>query len=115
MLLSYLKRKYRNYKLSKCPRINLWVDDERLPPDDYMWAITAAEAINIIKSFPIDTLSLDHDLGPPSAGTGYDVACWIENNIAHIPKIIDCHSANPVGRKRIEMAINSAYKREGEF
>ena len=56
--------------------------------------------------------SLDHDLGPPSAGTGYDVAKYIERSAYEgtLPPLRGCsHSSNPVGRRAIEDALTQAH------
>ena len=55
-----------------------------------------------------DELWLDHDLG--SNKTGYDIAVILEHRAVsglYVPPVIGCHSANPVGRKRIIQVINS--------
>lgn len=91
--------------------VDLWVDDVRKPPDGYVWATTAREAIGILKNNVVHRLSLDHDLGPPGAGTGYDVALWLEENFHSMPQYAKCHSSNPVGRDRIRAALQSAKRR----
>lgn len=54
---------------------------------------------------PWDLLLLDHDLASFEADgkekTGYDIMCWLEQNIEFLPAQIECVSANPVGRARI--------------
>lgn len=76
-----------------------------------MGATTAAEAIAILEAGGIEEVSLDHDLGPPEAGSGYDVACWIEQ-AAHEgltpPMRWNIHSANPVGMQRMTAALTNA-------
>lgn len=105
---------------------NLWVDDVRNPPaTGWKWAKSYDEAIEILDNYQVYALSLDHDLGMtqtilPSGlaignesfeeKTGYDVACWIENKVGfdesyHPPFTIRCHSANPEGKRRIELVI----------
>lgn len=64
-----------------------------------------------------DLLLLDHDLGPDSVKykkewTGYDVMQWLEMNPQYLPGRIQCISANPVGRKRIEVVIDKLYPLE---
>jgi hypothetical protein len=58
---------------------------------------------------PWDLLLLDHDLASFDSNavekTGYDIMCWLEENAAYVPKEIQCVSANPVGRSRIEVVI----------
>lgn len=105
--------------------ICVWLDDIREPPNDgrnWLCVKTAAECIALLERSPriVDVLSLDHDLGehpdaPENPGTGYDVACWLEERAAHhpgfetLPKRVLCHSANPVGRKRILQALARVY------
>ena len=54
---------------------------------------------------------LDHDLGDDVVnGTGYSVVCWIEEVVAtrgFVPPRMLIHSANIVGRARMEQAIAS--------
>lgn len=55
-------------------------------------------------------LYLDHDLGVFSGAggrerTGYDIACWLEQNPQHLPDRIEVVSNNPAGKRNIEMAL----------
>lgn len=97
-------------------KIKLWIDDVRVPPDEtWIWAKNAYEAVGLILLHEISEVSFDHDLGKPYMNvqevTGYDVAKVIEG-LAHMnvmPRIKwGVHSANPVGRKNIELAMVSA-------
>jgi hypothetical protein len=107
--------------------MNLFVDDERNPEDEYVrdemakngisgynpseWKVvrTAQDAIDTLKRGGIDVLSLDHDLG--EGPTGYDVIRWIEEQVFindfKAPDEMVVHSANPVGAKNIKQAISS--------
>jgi hypothetical protein len=56
--------------------------------------------LKYLKQNRVTKISLDHDLGLEEAGTGYDVAKWIEE--ATYNKTLNklnwnIHSANPVG------------------
>jgi hypothetical protein len=96
--------------------VNLWLDDIRTPPDkEWTWVRTPEDAIEILQAGRVQRLSLDHDLGLDAAEserTGYSVLVWLEAEIAHgrwsfpLPEI-RIHSANPVGRKRMQQAIAS--------
>ena len=91
--------------------MKLYLDDERQTPYGWARAFTAPEAIALLAAGGVDAISLDHDLGPPEAGTGYDVAAWIEEQAAVgvlAPLKWSVHSANPVGRTRMEAAMRSA-------
>ncbi len=109
----------------------LFLDDKRLPPNDaWTLAKTAHEAIELLKTGKVEVISLDHDLGPPEAGTGYDVAKWLEAGHARAARDPDfdgdnilvtsdddpivipnplwhIHSSNPVGAKNITMALRN--------
>lgn len=46
----------------------------------------------------------------PHVGTGYDICCWFEANPELWPKVRpDVHSANPVGRVRMQQVIKRYY------
>ena len=59
-----------------------------------------------MKSFHVDEVDLDHDLGDFDEDgeeyTGYDVLLWmVENNVR--PEKINVHTANPVAREYMEL------------
>lgn len=101
--------------------MKLWLDDERIPPWGWAGFKTPEEMIDFIalcyeKKEVIDVISLDHDLGlidPQTLDerTGYDVLLWLERNANLVarygPKKIVVHTANPVARRRMEMAVGS--------
>lgn len=91
--------------------MKLWLDDERPAPSEWIRentvaiATTAPAAIDFLRAGIITEVSLDHDLGPVEAGTGYDVIAWIEERVAtdhsYRPPIIYIHTANPAARVRM--------------
>ena len=89
--------------------IKLFLDDCRKCPKGYNQVFTAEQAIIFLKAFDVSHISLDHDLGPIEAGTGYDVACYIETEHAIHGKFANLkwriHSSNPVGRQRMAAAL----------
>ena len=91
--------------------MNIWLDDERTMPLGFdCHTKTAAGAIELLAAGGVTAISLDHDLGD-TGGTGYEVACYIEQaayigTLSTIDVLI--HSANPVGRERMEEAIDNA-------
>ncbi len=94
--------------------MKIFLDDERQPPDD-SWTLVQwpHEVISLIKNNDIDAISLDHDLGDDSIGTGYDVVLWIEEKVAlgeMIPPKITVHSANISARKKMIAGIKNIYK-----
>jgi len=117
-------------------KINLWLDDVRPAPWGWTLVKTDAEARWYLERGLVQTASLDHDLGAcedcmggntveqwlekfafrsmPNCdhfGTGYTLVCWMEetgNWPKEKPKV---HSANPVGRAKMEVAINRHFDR----
>lgn len=91
----------------------VWLDDQRPMPEGYDTHVyTATEAINLLKSGAVTAISLDHDLGGPENGTGYDVAKWIEQAAySGAPRIEwQLHSSNPSGRANMRAALEQAEK-----
>lgn len=89
--------------------MRLWVDDERPMPDSYDFRVECYEdAILILETYEVTKISLDHDLGTEE--TGYDIACWIERESTRgLPRIEwNLHTANPVGREKMKMAMEMA-------
>ena len=93
--------------------INVWLDDERETPEGWVNFKTAWDCIEFMKnnSGKVDIISLDHDLGDDfEHGTGYNVICWIEEQI-HVnnefipPNDIRIHTANASARQKMENAL----------
>ena len=96
----------------RCPLRNLkvWLDDLRPAPEGWVRVLWPSEAIELLKTGAVAELSLDHDLGDDSRGTGYDVLVWLEEQVAlqgFEPPAIVIHSANVVGRQRMQQAIDA--------
>lgn len=96
--------------------MKLYLDDERPTPDGWKRAYTAAEAIKELSWRNVTHLSLDHDLGPNTAGTGYTVCLWLEEMIGNdptfpLPEII-LHTANPVGRQNMQRVLDAIARRK---
>lgn len=93
--------------------MKVFLDDERLPPKGWKLARWPEEVIELIKTTQVQTVSLDHDLGDDSVGTGYDVILWIEEQVAlrkiEPPEII-VHSANTSARLKMVAGIKKIYK-----
>jgi len=88
--------------------MRVFLDDERITPDGWVRVYWPDEAIALLKSGMVDEISLDHDLGDDSRGTGYDVIRWIEEAVAlnsfEPPKIF-VHSANASAREKMIAGI----------
>ena len=90
--------------------MKVFLDDERIAPDDWVAVRWPEEAIALLKTGNVTDMSLDHDLGDDEHGTGYDVILWIEEAVAtkkFIPPRITVHSANSSARQKMELGIES--------
>lgn len=94
----------------------LFLDDERFPPQksnlDFIIARDVSAAKDIYKSWKINFISFDHDLGE-NQETGLEFANWLINqDLDNAGFISDdftfyVHSQNPIGKKNIEDKLNS--------
>jgi hypothetical protein len=101
--------------------MKIYLDDMRKAPEGFIHVSTPEICIAQIKSawnkkIPIEILSLDHDLGlidpiTKAERTGYDVLLWLEENPQYMPNSILIHSANPVARRRMHLAIDAIERR----
>lgn len=103
--------------------LKLWLDDNRDPKDstiqslfgangDEVWVKTVSEAIDLIGSGYVSSISIDHDLGDGN-GDGYEVAKFIEEGAfdgSLEPFKCTVHSKNPVGARRVVQALENANK-----
>ena len=93
----------------------LFLDDERLPPDD-SWIVATSfnHAVKTVKVFGCpQVISFDHDLG--TGKTGMDFAKWLINQALDNPDFIpdgfsySIHSANPVGAENIRGLLENFF------
>jgi hypothetical protein len=98
-------------------KMKVHLDDIRQAPRGWRRAYWPDEAIRMLETGKVTEISLDHDLGDDSRGTGYDVLLWIEEAVAnrgfHPPKI-RIHTANPAAKLRMEAAVRSIMRLAGE-
>lgn len=90
--------------------MKIFLDDERKAPKGWIPVRWPQDAINLLKNNQVEIISLDHDLGNDSKGTGYDVILWIEEQVAlgkMLPPVIQVHSANPSAKQKMISGINS--------
>lgn len=91
--------------------MKVWLDDLRPSPPGWLHVTTASDAIVALRTKKVTQISLDHDLGAPEHGTGYDVACFIEQEsfIMMLPRLAwTVHTQNPVGRVKMTVALEHA-------
>ena len=90
--------------------MKVYLDDERIAPEGWIQTRWSDETIELLKSGNVAMLSLDHDLGDDSRGTGYDVLVWIEEQVVlngFVPPITTIHSANPSARIKMSLALDT--------
>ena len=93
--------------------MKVYLDDLRPAPEGWHRTLWPDEVIALLESGGVTHLSLDHDLGDDTRGTGYDVVRWIEEAVVtrnFVPPEIAIHSANPVGRERMARGILALQK-----
>lgn len=100
---------------------NLFIDDERFPPDDgRSWQVArnkeqVLQLLRIFQEMPT-FISFDHDLGDGEP-TGYDIAkCLVDLDLdGHLYFDVTnfdfyVHSQNPVGKQNIEKYLGGYLK-----
>jgi hypothetical protein len=99
--------------------MKVFLDDVRNTPPDWTRCFVPEEVIELLKTGEVEELSLDYDLGFRGAEewrTGEVPLKWLEEQVFteqwnfDVPKIV-IHSANPVGRARLQRAIESIERR----
>jgi hypothetical protein len=99
---------YRAPNIEPKAKMKVYLDDVREAPVGWMRVYWPDEAIALLESGAVTEISLDHDLGDDTRGTGYDVVRWIEEAVFtrhFVAPSIHIHSANPVGRDRMTRGI----------
>jgi len=97
--------------------MKIWLDDLRDAPND-SWTVarTVQDAFDLLLDNCgfVEEVSLDHDLGETDILTGYDFVNILEGMVGTgemrsviLPDKFSIHSANPVGRKNMQAAIDS--------
>lgn len=88
--------------------MKIYLDDERPTPEGWVRCYWPDEVIELLCFYDVTEVSLDHDLGDDSRGTGYDVILWIEKEFftkGYTPPKIKVHSANSSARVKMELGI----------
>jgi len=98
---------------------NLFIDDERMPPNDHReWIVarTSGEAVSFLYNYGTPSfISFDHDLGGDDTSIVYiDVLIELALDLIDMgvdpgkikfPRDFVVHSQNPVGAKNIEQKM----------
>lgn len=97
--------------------LGLFLDDERLPPDNGVeWSVVSDyySAIAALRHRQFDIVSLDHDLGDFSGPdgremTGYDVLMWMADrkmtSTDYVPPKIIVHTMNSVALAKMVFVV----------
>lgn len=94
--------------------MKLWLDDERVPPEGWVWAKSSLDAAyklgremgtNGVHALSFEAISLDHDLGGDD--TSMNTVILMEDWDIW-PDTVYIHSKNPVGRARLLSAVNAS-------
>jgi hypothetical protein len=89
----------------------VWLDDVRVMPAGFDVHVETAEAlIELLKTGDVSHVSFDNDLGEGRL-EGRHAAAWVEEaafNGSLRPITWAVHSANPIGRREITAAMESA-------
>ena len=91
--------------------MQIWVDDIRAAPKNYIWCKSVNETIQCINQIETDCLDeikiidLDHDAGEyvNDGGDYIKILDWLEENHKNYP--IRIHSMNPVGVENMRRII----------
>lgn len=84
--------------------IDLWVDDERSAPEDWLLVDTNAAAIDVLRELPVRHLSLDYSLG--DGETTDAIMYWLRDNPHCWPSgNIVCHSSSSSAQRLIEFMV----------
>ncbi|MGZ0784527.1 cyclic-phosphate processing receiver domain-containing protein [Pseudomonas saponiphila] len=87
--------------------------DERQTPPGWIRTYWPDEVIALLETGGVEAVSLDHDLGDDSRGTGYDVILWIEEAVAlhgFCPPQIHIHSVNASAVEKMRAGVQSIYR-----
>jgi hypothetical protein len=88
--------------------MKVYLDDMRDAPAGWLRVHTSQECIDVLSKNRVTELSLDHDLGLNSVGTGYDVLLWIEHQVYmnnYSPPMMSVHSQNASAAAKMALAI----------
>lgn len=100
--------------------LNLFVDDIREAPENFVKVASVFSAIEIIRHNKVNILSLDHDLGAYAChgGDAIKILEWLEeavynepDGMKYLPNSVVFHTANPVGRDNMTRIWNSLMRK----
>jgi NAD+-processing family protein with receiver domain len=103
--------------------MKVWLDDIREAPEGWTRCLRPDEVIELLERGRVEEISLDYDLGlveePGIDWNGEDVLRWIERQVVEhgssffLPAV-SVHTANPVGRQRLQRALDAIERRAAD-
>lgn len=104
--------------------MKIWLDDIREAPEGWTRCFRPDEVIELIQNGSVEEISLDYDLGLVDERgldwNGEDVLKWIEREVVERGRsfrlpVVSIHSANPVGRERLQRALEAIQRRAADI
>lgn len=90
--------------------MKIYLDDLRPTPPGWVRAYWPDEVIHYLAQGIVTEVSLDHDLGDDTRGTGYTVIQWLEDAVTtrgFIPPVIHIHTANPAAAHKMRLGVQN--------
>lgn len=90
--------------------MRIFLDDLRQAPLGWVHTKSVQETIQLLGNFNVTEISLDHDLGDDVDGNGYDVLCWIEEQVArnyYSAPMVHVHTDNPSAREKMVSGVRA--------
>ncbi|AGX06878.1 MULTISPECIES: cyclic-phosphate processing receiver domain-containing protein [Bacillus] len=87
-------------------KINVFLDDYRKPPDGFVYVNTIVECLELLRTYEIGHLSLDHDLESKRENGMLLVNIMVREKLS--ADHITVHSANAVGGKAMYKCLKLA-------
>ena len=92
--------------------MNLFIDDQRVPPEGWEVARTVTDAIRILSSSPPEAISLDHDIAVNQSplhtfsDENFSAVCQYLILMKNPPKLIFLHTASRYGCENMKSILS---------
>jgi len=88
--------------------IKIWFDGLRQAPEGWIHIRRPELAIAELFKGQVTHVSLDHDMGADSSGTGYDVLLWLEQATLmpwFRPPVVIVHTRDALARRKMLLSV----------